>query len=89
MFKMEKSLRWCALLVALATLSGGVLASNGGNLVLSSVSRELDLTTPLVKQKVTMVVENRGSSAVTQFLFSIDSSLTSKVSYLGAKVSSD
>lgn len=87
---MENGLSLCVLVVTLVAFTGGALADNGGgNIVLSSVSREVDLTTPLVQQKVTMVIENKGSSAVTQFSYSVDPSLSSKTSYLSAKVSSN
>ncbi len=75
--------------LSLALALTGVSGSNGESLVLSSVSRELDLTTPLVQQKVTMVLENTGSTAVSQFKFTVDPSLASKTSFIGAKVSSN
>ena len=73
-----------SLLLALA-LNGGH-AGNGENLVLSSVSREIDLTTVLVQQKVTMVIENQGDSAVSQCTYTVDPSMGGKASYVGAKV---
>ncbi len=82
-----KGIALCVLSISLALT--GVSGSNGGSLVLSSVSRELDLTTPLVQQKVTMVIENTGSNAVSEFKFTVDPSFASKTSFVGAKVSSN
>lgn len=61
-------------------------ARNGENIVLSSVTREIDLKTPLVQQKTTMVVENQGESAFSQFVFAVDPTTASQVSYIGAKL---
>ena len=81
-----KKLTSACVYVLLALTLTGAHASNGENFVLSSVSREIDLTTSLVQQKVTMVIENQGDSAASQFTYTVDPSMGSKVSYIGAKV---
>ena len=58
------------------------------NLVLSTVTREVDLRSPLVKQKVTMVVENKGSAPVNSMFYTVEPQLAAKVAYIGAQVSS-
>ena len=83
---MKKPTLFACVSVLLALSLNGGHAGNGENLVLSSVSREIDLTTVLVQQKVTMVVENQGDSAVSQFTYTVDPSMGSKASYVGAKV---
>lgn len=55
-------------------------------LELSRVTREVDLSSPLVKQKVTMVVENQASRPVTYVLYTVESQLSDKVAYIGAQV---
>ena len=55
-------------------------------LELSTVTREVDLTSPLVKQKVTMVVENKGSKAVAALLYTVEPQLAQKVAYITAQV---
>lgn len=55
-------------------------------LQLSRVTREVDLTSPLVKQKVIMVVDNKGSKPVTHVIYSVESQLGDKVAYIGAQV---
>ena len=56
-------------------------------LTLSRVTREVDLTSPLVKQKVTMALENDGPKPVSVVLFTVEPQLAGKVAYIGAQVS--
>lgn len=56
-------------------------------LELSRVTREVDLSSPLVKQKVIMVVENKGSKPVTSVLYTVEPQLSGKVGYINAQVS--
>lgn len=71
------------------TLGSSKTAPNNrvGNLELSTVTRNVDLTTPLVKQKIVMVVENKGPKAVTSMLYAVEPQLADKVTYIGAQVS--
>lgn len=55
-------------------------------LELATVTREVDLTSPLVKQKVTMVLENKGSKAVTVMLYTVEPQLADKVAHISAQV---
>ena len=55
-------------------------------LELSRVTREVDLSSPLVKQVVTMVVDNKGSKPVTNVLYTLESQLAKKVAFIGAQV---
>ena len=56
-------------------------------LVLSSVSREIDLTTSLVQEKVTAVLQNKGDIPVNQFVYLVDPILADRASYIGVQVS--
>ena len=56
-------------------------------LELSRVTREVDLSSPLVKQKVIMAVENKGSTPVTSVLYMVEPQLAGKVGYITAQVS--
>lgn len=55
-------------------------------LELTSVTREVDLTSPLVKQKVTMVIENKASKAVSSVYYTLERQLAKKLAYIGAQV---
>lgn len=84
--KMERVLlSVCSVLAVLALAQANGAAQNS-NIVLSSISREIDLTTSLVKQKVTAVLLNNGAAHVDQFIFLVDSVLADKASFTSAKV---
>ncbi len=55
-------------------------------LELTSVTREVDLTSPLVKLKVTMVVENKASKAVSSVYYTVERQLAKKLAYIDAQV---
>ena len=55
-------------------------------LKLAHVTREVDLTTALAKEKVTMEVENVGSKAVGYVLYTVEPALAGKVAYINALV---
>ena len=55
-------------------------------LELTLVTREVDLTSPLVKQKVTMVIENKASRAVSSVYYTLERQLAKKLAYIGAQV---
>lgn len=54
------------------------------NVVNSKVERKLDISTHLVKTVSTVTIENKGSSAVRSYLFTIDPSLNGKLSFISA-----
>jgi hypothetical protein len=87
--KMEWRLRYVALFAACVC---GVLGAKSPpdnrveTLELSTVTREVDLTSPLVKQKVTMVVENKGTKAVTAVLYTVEPRLVQRLGYISAQV---
>ena len=56
------------------------------DLELTRVTREVDLTSPLAKQKVSMVVENKGTKPVTSVLYMVEPQLTDKVAFISAQV---
>lgn len=56
-------------------------------LELSTVTREVDVTSPLMKQRVKMVVENKGSKPVTAVLYTVEPQLADKVAFISAQVS--
>lgn len=79
-------------LLLVLCVSGGVRAKGPPDnrveaLELATVTREVDLTSPLVKQKVTMVLENKGSKAVTSVLYTVEPQLEDKVAFISAQVS--
>lgn len=84
----ERCLAACFVLVLCAGVVAGRSPPNTRveALELVTVTREVDLTTPLVKQKVTMVVENKGSKPISILLYTVEPQLASKVSYIGAQV---
>ena len=55
-------------------------------LELTSVTREIDLTSPLVKQKVTMVVENKASKSVSALYFTVERQLAKRLAFIDAQV---
>ena len=52
----------------------------------SAVTRELDLTSNLVKEKTTIVLENKDEKSVSSFLYTIPRSAADKLAYIGGKV---
>ena len=59
------------------------------DVVLSYVSRDLDLTTHLVKERTSLTVENGGLPPLRWFLYTVDPSISSKLAYIGAQVRSE
>lgn len=53
----------------------------------SAVTRELDLTSNLAKEKTTIVVENKDSKSISSFLYTIPRGASDKVAYIGGQVS--
>lgn len=56
-------------------------------IVNSKVERKIDIASHLVKIIATVTIENKGSSSVSSFVYAVDSSLKSKLSFIGAVVS--
>ena len=56
-------------------------------LELSLVTREIDLNSHLAKIKSTIVLENKGESSVSEFLYTVDGDHKDKVAFIGASVS--
>lgn len=50
------------------------------------MARELDLTSQLVKQKVSITLQNIGVKPVASFLYAVDPVLAEKLAYVGAQV---
>ena len=53
----------------------------------SVVTREVDLTSNLAKEKATIMVENKDSKTISSFLYTISRGVTDKLAYLGGQVS--
>ncbi|XP_046542465.1 dolichyl-diphosphooligosaccharide--protein glycosyltransferase subunit 1-like [Haliotis rubra] len=53
-------------------------------IVNSKVERKIDIASHLVKIVATVTIENKGSSSVSSFVYAVDSSLKSKLSFIGA-----
>ena len=56
-------------------------------LELASVTREVDLSSPLVKQKVTMVVENKAAKAISNMYYTVERQMAGKLAYIEAQAS--
>ncbi|XP_076447729.1 dolichyl-diphosphooligosaccharide--protein glycosyltransferase subunit 1-like [Babylonia areolata] len=54
------------------------------NVVVSQVERKIDIASHLVKTSTSMTIENKGSSSVRSFLYVVDPSLKTKLSFIGA-----
>ena len=52
----------------------------------SAVTRELDLTSNLVKEKTTIVMENKDEKTISSFLYTISRSAADKLTYIGGQV---
>lgn len=57
------------------------------NLVVTQVERKIDISTHVVKTYTSITIENKGSSTVRSFLYVLDPSLKTKLSFIGAVVS--
>ena len=56
------------------------------DLVLKRVARQIDLTSHLFKQEVSLTLENAGERPLSWFLYTVDTGLASKLAYVGAEV---
>ena len=74
---------WC--LVA-ATQAAPSQDKRIDKLEFSAVTRELDLTSNLVKEKTTIVVENKDQKSISSFLYTIPRSAADKLAYIGGQV---
>lgn len=92
MEEVELRVRVVALSVLLVLCISGAVRAKGPPdnrveaLELTTVMREVDLTSPLVKQKVTMMVENKESKAITVVLYTVEPQLVDKLAYINAQV---
>lgn len=73
-----------ALLLASCTLGKDDFNSK---LVISEVSRKIDLSTQLAKVSTSVTLENGGDSSVGYFHLAIEPSLVDKLAYVGVTVS--
>ena len=88
-WRMAGCLHAFVLVLSLALASAGKLPPDNRleELTLSRVTREVDLTTPLVKEKVTFVVKNDGNKSVSYVMYTVESHLANNVAYINAQVS--
>ncbi len=56
------------------------------DLVFTRVAREIDLRSHLVKQDVSLTMENTGARPLSSFLYTVDTGLADSLAYLGAEV---
>ena len=56
-------------------------------LEITRVTRDVDLTTSLAKEKVTMVVENKGKKSCTYVLYTVEPLVANNLAYISAEVS--
>ena len=75
------------LLCLLVTARAASGAERIDKIEFSAVTREVDLTSNLAKEKTTIVVENKDTKPVSSFLYTITRGVTDKLSYIGGQVS--
>ncbi|XP_073987728.1 dolichyl-diphosphooligosaccharide--protein glycosyltransferase subunit 1 [Rhodnius prolixus] len=74
------------LLVVIGCISGCFGQDNQlADIIVKSVDRSIDISTQLTKVVCKIQMENVGKTAVNKFIFSIESPLNSRVSYLSAQ----
>ena len=56
------------------------------NLKVIHASRVVDLTSPVVRQTVTLSLENSGSSPVSSFIYLVDPNTAANLAFIDAKV---
>ncbi|KAK6176821.1 hypothetical protein SNE40_015049 [Patella caerulea] len=81
---MAKYFQLCILSIILATVSTANQDTISSSIVNTKVDRKIDISSHIVKIYTTITVENKGSSTIKSFLFVIDPSLQSKLSFIGA-----
>ncbi len=76
-------------LLAVVCLFTGCISAEDpdANLVVTRASREVDLTSAVVRQSVTFTFENSGSSSISSFHFVVESSIAPHLAYISAQVS--
>lgn len=52
-----------------------------------TVTRELDLTSNLAKEKTTILVENKDTKSISHFLYAVQRQTSDKLAYIGGQVS--
>ena len=77
-------LAWC--LVAAAQAAPSKDDKRIDKLEFSAVTREIDLTSNLVKEKTTIVVENKDQKSVSSFLYTIPRAAADKLAFIGGQV---
>ena len=78
----------CVLLLGLlATALAATDQDRIDKLEFSAVTRELDVTSTLVKEKTTLTIENKDSKSISHFLFTVQRGASDKLAYIGGQVS--
>ncbi len=83
-------MKMCRTLLSLSLLFlvGRVLADDPSkDLIFTRVARKVDLRSHLLKQDVSLTIENTGARPLSWFLYTVDTSLASQLAFLGAEVS--
>lgn len=75
--------------VTLLLLIASAAAADDGNekLVITRASREVDLSSNLAKEVVTITLSNDGDATVSSFLYTLDASSSAYLAHLSVKVS--
>lgn len=83
-------MKLCVLVIAWCLVGATQVASAQDKridkLEFSAVTREIDLTSNLVKEKTTIVVENKDQKTISSFLYTIPRSAADKLAYIGGQV---
>ena len=81
-------MKLCLLLVG--CLLAMARAANGDGRVdkieFGAVTREIDLSSNVAKEKTTIQVENKDSKSISSFLFTVGRGSTDKLAYIGGQV---
>ena len=83
-------MKFCIWLVGASFLAAALAATDQNRidkLEWSVVTRELDLTSALVKEKTTVVIENKDTKSVSHFLYTVQRGAADKLAYIGGQVS--
>ena len=78
---------WIVGLILLSSLNVLYAEEPDDKILITRASRELDLTSQVVKQAVSLTILNEGDLPANSFLYTIDNALSDKLAYIEAKVS--
>ena len=75
------------ILLSLLVVRYSLAEEPNDKLLITRASRELDVTSQIVKQSVSLTVQNEGDSPAKSLLYTVDSSISQRLAYIQAVVS--